>query len=176
VKAPSATEKHCWPQGEAISGSRWLDAVPFKQADVSRKPIVLREAEAVGAIRLSPATIRLIRNGRVAKGDPLLLASLAGVAAAKKTPETVLLCHQLRLDRVEVVPSLVKDGVEVTASVSARERTGVEMEALVAVTAALLNVWDAVKQYEKDEGGQYPTTRIDGVRVTSKVKRLLETA
>jgi cyclic pyranopterin phosphate synthase len=150
--------------------------VPFKQVDVSGKPIVLREAKAVGAIRLSPATIRRIRNGGVAKGDPLLLASLAGVAAAKKTPETVLLCHQLRLDKIEVVPSVTKEGVDVTAFVSARERTGVEMEALVAVTAALLNVWDAVKQYEKDEGGQYPTTRIDGVRVTSKVKRLLETA
>ena len=150
--------------------------MPFKQADVSRKPMILREAKAVGAIRLSPATVRRIKNGGVVKGDPLLLASLAGVAAAKKTPETVLLCHQLRLDKVEVVPSLTKEGVEVAASVSARERTGVEMEALVAVTAALLNVWDAVKQYEKDELGQYPTTRIDGVRVTRKVKRLPETA
>jgi cyclic pyranopterin phosphate synthase len=175
VKAPSATEKHCWPRVEAISGRYRLDVVPFKQADVSGKQMVLREAKAAGTIRLSPATIRRIRNGSVAKGDPLLLASLAGIAAAKKTPETVLLCHQLRLDGVKVTPSLTKDGVEVTVSVSARERTGVEMEALVAVTAALLNVWDAVKQYEKDKGGQYPTTRIDEVRVTSKVKRLPET-
>ncbi|MGD0318485.1 MAG: cyclic pyranopterin monophosphate synthase MoaC [Nitrososphaerales archaeon] len=148
----------------------------FKQVDISGKPVVVREAKAVGTIRLSPATVRRIREGTVEKGDPLSLARLAGVTAAKKTSDIVLLCHQLRLDGVEVTPLLKDDGVEVTASVSARERTGVEMEALVAVAVALLNVWDAVKQYEKDQKGQYPVTRIEGIRVTSKVKRPLETA
>ena len=110
------------------------------------------------------------------KGDPLALARLTGVLAAKQTPSMVVLCHQLRLDSARVDARLVGDGVEVTATVSAHERTGVEMEALTAVTVALLNVWDVVKQYEKDTNGQYPTTRIVGIRVEKKEKRPTETA
>lgn len=119
---------------------------------------------------MSPATVQRIKKGRVEKGDPIALARLAGVCAAKKTPEMVLLCHQLRLESVEIIPRLTDRGVEVEATVSAHERTGVEMEALVAVTLALLNVWDAVKQYEKDPRGQYPSTVMEGIRVVSKVK------
>lgn len=142
----------------------------FKQVDVSGKPVVFRMAKAAGRIRLSPATVQRIKKGRVEKGDPIALARLAGVSAAKKTPEMVLLCHQLRLESVEIIPRLTDRGVEVEATVSAHERTGVEMEALVAVTLALLNVWDAVKQYEKDPRGQYPSTVMEGIRVVSKVK------
>ena len=142
----------------------------FKQVDVSAKPMVLREAEAVGEIRLAPSTLDRIRKGKIEKGDPLSLGRLSGILAAKRTPEMLLLCHQLRLDSVELVPSLTHSGVQVRSRVRARERTGVEMEALAAVSVALLNIWDAVKQYEKDEGGQYPRTRITGIRVTRKVK------
>jgi cyclic pyranopterin phosphate synthase len=148
----------------------------FKQVDVSSKPISFRSAIAVGRIKLRPSTIKLIEKGKVEKGDPLSLARLSGVLAAKQTPTVVALCHPLRLDSTEVRAKLSKRGVEVTATVSAHERTGVEMEALTAVTVALLNVWDVVKQYEKDSAGQYPKTSIDGVRVMSKVKRSTETA
>lgn len=124
----------------------------------------------MGVIRLKPGTVRLIRAKRIAKGDPLALAELTGVVAAKQTPTILALCHQLRLDSVRVTAKVRKDGIEVSAVVSATERTGVEMEALTAVTVGLLNVWDVVKQYEKDEKGQYPETRIEGIKVVRKVK------
>jgi cyclic pyranopterin phosphate synthase len=158
---------------EAITCSSKLVAVSFKQVDVSAKPLSLREATAKGTILLSASTVERIRSGRVEKGDPLALARLSGIQAAKKTPEIVLLCHQLRLDGVELTPTVTREGVEVTASVRAHERTGVEMEALASVTVALLNIWDTVKQYEKDEKGEYPATRIEGIRVTRKVKKAL---
>jgi cyclic pyranopterin monophosphate synthase len=143
----------------------------FKQVDVSDKPVQYREATAVGSIRLKASTIRLIREGRAEKGDPLSLAKLAGIAASKRTPELVLLCHQLRLEAANVEATLTETGVEVRATVSAHEKTGVEMEALTAAAVALLNVWDVVKQYEKDSKGQYPSTRIEELKVTKKVKR-----
>ncbi len=145
--------------------------VMFRQIDISAKPISFRKATAQGFIRLKPSTLKVVRKGRVEKGDPLTLARLTGVQAAKRTPELVALCHPLRLDSTEVEAKIVRGGIEVTASVSAHERTGVEMEALTAVAVALLNIWDVVKQYEKDETGQYPKTRIEEIRVTSKVKR-----
>ena len=146
----------------------------FRQVDVSAKPVSHRIATAKGRIRLKPATVRRIRAGKVEKGDPLSLARLTGIQAAKGTPSIVALCHQLRLDSVVVDAKLLRDGVEVSARVSAHERTGVEMEALTAVSVALLNVWDVTKQYEKDSDGQYPSTRIQGVKVVSKVKRAIE--
>jgi cyclic pyranopterin phosphate synthase len=145
--------------------------VAFKQVDVSAKPVSLRKAVAKGFIRLRPQTVKLISRGEVEKGDPLSLARLTGVLAAKQTPVVVVLCHPLRLDSTRMEAKLTKDGVEVTAEVTAHERTGVEMEALTAVSVALLNVWDVVKQYEKDERGQYPGTRIEYVRVIKKVKK-----
>ncbi|HUI86989.1 MAG TPA: cyclic pyranopterin monophosphate synthase MoaC [Nitrososphaerales archaeon] len=144
----------------------------FKQVDVSAKPISFRQATAEGFIRLKPETVARIRKGGIEKGDPISLARLAGVLASKKTPEFVVLCHQLRIDSTAVEAALKGDGVWVRATVSARERTGVEMEALTAVSVALLNVWDVTKQYEKDASGQYPSTRIENIRVTKKVKKL----
>ncbi|MDV3294019.1 MAG: cyclic pyranopterin monophosphate synthase MoaC [Nitrososphaerales archaeon] len=148
----------------------------FRQVDVSSKPVSLRKATATGVIRLKQATLKRIRRGGVEKGDPIALAGLTGVQAAKRTPEIVALCHPLRLDSTEVEAKIIPRGIQVTARVSAKERTGVEMEALTAVTVALLNIWDVVKQYEKDAKGQYPGTWIEGVRVTSKVKRKIEAA
>jgi cyclic pyranopterin phosphate synthase len=140
--------------------------------DVSPKPEIYREATASGTIRLTPRTITLIREGKTAKGDPLATAKIAGILAAKKTSELVPLCHPLPLTSVQVEAQVVgNSSVEVTANVKTRAQTGVEMEALTAVSVALLTVWDMTKQYEKDAAGQYPSTLIENVRVVSKVKR-----
>lgn len=146
-------------------------AVSFKQVDVSAKPISFRKATATGFIRLRPETVKKIKKGQIEKGDPLSLARLTGVLSAKQTPSIVVLCHPLRLDSTAVDARLSKDGIEVTATVAAHERTGVEMEALTAVSVALLNIWDVTKQYEKDANGQYPSTSIECIRVTQKVKK-----
>ena len=145
--------------------------MPFKQVDISSKPVVYREATATGRIRLKPGTIGLIRKGALEKGDPLALASTAAILAVKSTPSIVALAHPLRVERTEPQVRLGKDWVEVTVTVAAHEKTGVEMEALTAVSAALLNIWDVVKAYEKNSDGQYPSTAIQWIRVTKKVKR-----
>jgi cyclic pyranopterin phosphate synthase len=142
----------------------------LRQVDVSRKPVQRREAVATGRIKLNPRTIELIKDGKIEKGDPLQLARVGGILAAKHTPEIMPLCHQLKLEAVEVNLEIRDDHVEAVSRVVASERTGVEMEALTAVIGALLNIWDAVKQYEKDSSGQYPSTEIYGVKVISKVK------
>ncbi len=146
----------------------------FRQVDVSSKPISYRKATATGFIRLKPSTLRTIRKGQIEKGDPLALARLTGVVAAKRTSDMLALCHPLRLDATQVTADMVKGGIRVTATVVAKERTGVEMEALTAVSIALLNIWDVTKQYEKDAEGQYPATMIEGIRVTKKVKRKVD--
>jgi len=150
--------------------------VPFKQVDISKKPVVYREATASGRIRLKPATIGLIRKGALEKGDPLALASTAAILAVKSTPSIVALAHPLKVERTEPVVKLGKDWVEVTVTVAAHEKTGVEMEALTAVSVALLNIWDVVKSHEKTPDGQYPSTLIEGIRVTNKVKEANEAA
>jgi len=91
--------------------------------------------------------------------------------AAKKTPEVLPLCHPLPITNVDVKMSIENDGIKVSVKVKSVGKTGVEMEALTATAVALLNVWDMVKKYEKDEEGQYPYTEIVMIRVKSKVKR-----
>ena len=141
--------------------------------DVSGKAEILREATAKGQIRLKPETINLIQEGKVAKGNPLYTAKIAGVLAAKKTSELVPLCHPLPLTNVEVEAKISdKTCVEVSATVKAKAKTGVEMEALTAVSVGLLTVWDMVKQYEKDAAGQYPTTAIENLHVVRKLKQV----
>ncbi len=142
----------------------------FKQVDVSKKPVVFREATATGRIRLKPSTIALVRKGKLEKGDPVSLAATAAILAVKQTPTVVALSHPLKIESTLPKVELGKDWVQVTVTVSAHEKTGVEMEALTAVTVALLNFWDVVKAYEKDSEGQYPDTQIEFVRVTKKVK------
>ncbi len=140
--------------------------------DVSGKPEIFREATAKGVIKLKAETIRLVREGKIAKGDPLYAARIAGILAAKKTSELVPLCHPLPLTNVEVDAKVLDEStVEVTAVVKTRAQTGVEMEALTAVSVALLTVWDMTKQYEKDAEGQYPSTAIEGIHVVKKLKR-----
>ena len=140
--------------------------------DVSGKPEIFREATAKGTIKLKPETIRLINEGKIAKGDPLYTAKIAGILAAKKTSELVPLCHPLPLTSVDVEAKVLgESNVEVSAVVKTRAQTGVEMEALTAVSVALLTVWDMTKQYEKDAEGQYPVTAIENIHVVKKLKR-----
>ncbi len=142
----------------------------IRQVDVSGKPLVRRTAIARGFIKLRRETVERIKSGSVEKGDPLQLARVAGINSAKLTSLLLPLCHPLRLDYVEVNPKINDEGIEVEVLVEATERTGVEMEALTAVSIALLNVWDAVKMYEKTVDGQYPDTVITNIRVIRKVK------
>ncbi len=141
--------------------------------DVSAKPEIFREATATGKIKLKPPTITLIRSGKIAKGDPLYTAKIAGILAAKKCSEIIPLCHPLPLTKVDVTAEVVGETeVAVTAVVKTKAQTGVEMEALTAVSAGLLTVWDMTKQYEKDAGGQYPSTAIADIHVVKKLKQM----
>ena len=141
--------------------------------DVSGKAEVFREATATGKIRLKAETVNLIREEKIAKGNPLCTAKIAGVLAAKKTSELVPLCHPLPLTSVEVEAKIVeKTAVEVTATVKTKAQTGVEMEALAAASVGLLTIWDMVKQYEKDATGQYPNTAIENIHVVRKLKQV----
>ena len=143
--------------------------------DVSSKTEVYREATAKGTIRLKVETIKIVQEGRAAKGDPLYTAKIAGILAAKKTSSLIPLCHPLPLTSVKMqVKVLDKTRVEVSATVKANAQTGVEMEALAAVSAGLLTVWDMVKQYEKNSEGQYPTTAIENIYVVKKLKQVLQ--
>ncbi|MFP4036934.1 MAG: cyclic pyranopterin monophosphate synthase MoaC [Desulfobacteraceae bacterium] len=139
--------------------------------DVGDKPVVLREAEAVGRAVLSTESIQAIKQGKVKKGDPLMVAEIAGLNAAKQTSVWIPHCHQISLDTVGLSFSVTEDAVEVRCRVKARARTGVEMEALVGVSAALCTIWDMVKYLEKDSKGQYPNTSISQIKVVMKVKQ-----
>ncbi len=141
--------------------------------DVSSKAETFREAKATGTIKLKLETVNMIEEGKIAKGNPLYTAKIAGVLAAKKTSELVPLCHPLPLTSVKVeVKILNKTTVEVTATVKTKAQTGVEMEALAATSVGLLTIWDMVKQYEKDANGQYPTTVIENIYVVRKLKQV----
>lgn len=144
--------------------------MPYRQVDISGKKPVYREATATGRIRLKRQTIKLVKEGKLEKGDPVSLASLASVVAAKITPTVITLAHPIRIEKVEPRVRVGSDWIEVTVTVAASEKTGVEMEALTAVAVGLLNIWDVVKAAEKDAEGQYPGTRIEEIRVTRKVK------
>lgn len=140
--------------------------------DVSGKAEIFREATATGTIKLKPETVALIESDKIAKGDPLYTAKIAGVLAAKKTSDLIPLCHPLPLTNVEVTVKVEdKTTVSATATVKTKAQTGVEMEALTAASIALLTVWDMTKQYEKDSAGQYPSTAINSIHVTKKFKQ-----
>ncbi|BAN90322.1 cyclic pyranopterin monophosphate synthase MoaC [Aeropyrum camini] len=138
--------------------------------DITGKEPVRREAVASGFIKLRRETVEAIRRGVVAKGDVVSVASVAAVLAAKETPRLIPLTHPIPIEKVEPEVRVRDDGVEVRVRVATTAKTGVEMEALAGVTAALLTVWDMVKSLEKDETGNYPDTVITGVRVEVKRK------
>jgi cyclic pyranopterin phosphate synthase len=138
--------------------------------DVSKKPIIHRRAEATGKISLSSNTIEEIKKGRIKKGDPLQVAEVAAMNAAKQTHLIIPHCHHISLDMVAVDFQVSEDSIRAKCSVRAQAKTGVEMEALVGVSTALNTLWDMVKYLEKDEMGQYPTTSITEIRVVMKEK------
>lgn len=138
--------------------------------DVSEKPVVKRQATAAGKILLSSETVEKIREGRIKKGDPLLVAEIAGMNAAKQTHLLIPHCHQIPLDMVRVTFQLDQGVVTAECIVRSQARTGVEMEALVGVSIALNTIWDMVKYLEKDDMGQYPGTMITDIRVIKKEK------
>ena len=116
-----------------------------RMVDVSGKDVTVREARASGRVLLAPEAIAALRTGQVPKGDALAVARLAGIQAAKRTPDLVPLCHPIALHAVEVDVALADDSVQITATVRTADRTGVEMEALTSVTVAALALIDMVK-------------------------------
>ena len=139
--------------------------------DITGKKILLREAVASGRVILLPETIKRIKESQIKKGDPLLVAEIAAMKAAKETYLLIPHCHQIPLNTVELNFSIGKDFIEANCLVKAEAMTGVEMEALVGASIALATIWDMVKYIEKDKNGQYPSTRISDIRVLKKVKK-----
>ena len=138
--------------------------------DITHKPIVSRMAQASGKILLTSKTIEEIKAGRIKKGDPLQVAEVAAMNAAKQTHLLIPHCHQIPLDMAGVQFQVNDDFIEANCTVSAQARTGVEMEAIVGVSMALNTLWDMVKYLEKDTEGQYPDTRITDIKVLIKKK------
>jgi cyclic pyranopterin phosphate synthase len=141
-----------------------LDAAgQANMVDVSAKPQTAREAAAAGRIRMQPATLALIGEGKAAKGDVLAIARVAGIMAAKRTADIIPLCHPLALASVKLDLALnePESTVEITATVRTTGRTGVEMEALTAVSAAALTIYDMLKAADR-------AMRIEDIRVISK--------
>lgn len=117
--------------------------------DVGDKPVTAREAEASGVVRMQPETLATILAGGLDKGDALEVARIAGIMAAKKTSELIPLCHPISLSSVEVSLDPADAGIEIRATVKTTERTGVEMEALCAVSLAALTVYDMIKGIDR---------------------------
>jgi cyclic pyranopterin monophosphate synthase len=138
--------------------------------DITGKPPVHRTATATGMIKLKYSTVETIRSGRVKKGDVISTARIAAIMAVKDTPRMIPFCHQISITAVDVLFEVLRTTVRATVTVTSVGKTGVEMEALAGVSVALLNVWDMVKYLEKDETGNYPSTKIDDIRVVEKWK------
>ncbi|HEY2820587.1 MAG TPA: cyclic pyranopterin monophosphate synthase MoaC [Candidatus Acidoferrum sp.] len=129
--------------------------------DVSAKAVTTRTAEAQAFVQMRPAVVRAVRRLKNPKGNPLEIARIAGIAAAKRTSEWIPLCHPLPLTHIDVTATLCQNGVELRSSVVATAQTGVEMEALVAVTAAALTIYDMCKALDK-------AIEIAGIALVSK--------
>ncbi|NCA85781.1 MAG: cyclic pyranopterin monophosphate synthase MoaC [Clostridia bacterium] len=134
-----------------------------RMVDVADKPDQVRTAIAQGFIRLQPATVALIRENKMKKGDVLTVAEIAGVMAGKKTSELIPLCHPLAITKMEVTAEIAEDGVKVSALVRCTGKTGIEMEAITAVSIALVTIYDMCKAVDKE-------MQIDGIHLISKTK------
>ncbi|MCJ7808245.1 MAG: cyclic pyranopterin monophosphate synthase MoaC [Dehalococcoidia bacterium] len=122
---------------------------PIRMVDVSLKALTEREAVAKGLVVMKTETLSMIKDGKMPKGDVLATAQVAGIMAAKQTSLIIPLCHPLMLDEVRVEFSLSQQSVEITATVKCTGKTGVEMEALTAVTASALTIYDMCKMVER---------------------------
>lgn len=120
-----------------------------RMVDVAAKPVTARTARASGRVLVAPRVVELLRGGGVPKGDALATARIAGIMGAKRTPDLIPLCHPLALSGVTLDLAVADDAVEITATVRTADRTGVEMEALTAVTVAALTMIDMVKAVDK---------------------------
>jgi cyclic pyranopterin phosphate synthase len=134
-----------------------------RMVDVSAKPATERVAVAEGRVVMAPKTLALVRKGNAKKGDVLGTARIAGIQAAKRTHELIPLCHPLAISQIEIdiTPDLKLPGVSVTARVKVSGKTGVEMEALTAVSVACLTIYDMVKAVDR-------SMRIEGIRLLEK--------
>jgi len=134
---------------------------PTRMVDIAEKPVTRREAEAKGFVRMKPETLALLREGKMAKGDVLAVAQVAGIMGAKQTSQLIPMCHPLLIDEVKVEFRLLEGGVETSARVKSTGKTGVEMEALTAVAVAALTIYDMCKAVERG-------IRIEQIRLVSK--------
>lgn len=137
------------------------DAGKVKMADVSAKDVTTRRALASGRVLLSAETLETLRTHQTPKGDPFEIARIAGIMAAKRTSELIPLCHQINLSKVNVTAEFTDDGIAITAEAITNAQTGVEMEALTAVSVAALTIYDMCKAVQKD-------IRITDIRLDSK--------
>ena len=141
--------------------SHYDESGRVKMVDISGKDVTTRRAVASCRVKLSPATVERLRSQTNPKGNPLEIARIAGIMAAKKTPELIPLCHQIDLTKVNVSAELRDDGVYLEAEAITDAKTGVEMEALTAVSIAALTIYDMCKAVQKD-------IEITDVRLESK--------
>ncbi len=132
-----------------------------RMVDVTAKDVTVRTARATGRVLVSPEVVRMLREGTVPKGDALAVARIAGIQGAKRTPDLIPLCHPIAIHGVQVDLVVADDAVEISATVKTADRTGVEMEALTAVTTAALAVIDMVKAVD-------PAAVITDVRMEEK--------
>ncbi|MBY8989679.1 MAG: cyclic pyranopterin monophosphate synthase MoaC [Candidatus Lokiarchaeota archaeon] len=139
--------------------------------DISGKETITRIATASGRIKLRKSTLERVKNNQVKKGDVFTIAKVAAFNAVKIVPNLIPFCHPIPIENIDIDFEIENDTIiKVSCKVKSFSKTGVEMEALTGVGIALLNIWDVVKMYEKDEGGQYPSTEIFDIKVESKVK------
>lgn len=141
--------------------SHYRKSGQVQMVDVSAKQVTTRTAVAQASVLMKPAVVRAVRRLKNPKGNPLEVARIAGIAAAKRTAEWIPLCHPLPLTHIDVTATLCQNGVELRSTVVATAQTGVEMEALVAVSAAALTVYDMCKALDKG-------IEIAGIRLVSK--------
>src|SRR5262245_58356568 len=133
----------------------------IKMVDVGSKPVTARTAEASGYVKMRSETVAAIREHRTPKGDPLEAGRLAGIMGAKRTSELIPLCHPLPLSHIDVQIFIQDDGVEIKAKASTNAQTGVEMEALTAVSVAALTIYDMCKAIDRN-------LKITGIQLTYK--------
>ncbi len=141
--------------------------------DITEKEPVIRIATAAGKVFLKPSTIEKITKKRTEKkGDILENARYAAILAVKQTPHLIFMAHPIAIHGVDVEFDVQKDFIGVQVTVKTRDRTGVELEAMMGVLNALMAIFDMVKPEEKDEHGQYPVAKITDVHVVTKIKKL----
>jgi molybdenum cofactor biosynthesis protein MoaC len=150
-------------KGEKGGFSHLDDTGKARMVDVSAKPKVRRTARAEGRIHLHPETLERIRENLIEKGDVLAAAKLAGIAGAKRTAQLIPLCHNIAIDWVDVQFELQRDSILITATAVCTDKTGIEMEALTAVSIAALTIYDMCKAVDKD-------MEIGDIRLLEKVK------